>query len=261
MSSREMIEKWIKEYIEQYGKNHDVETKWREPVVGVASAADPLYRELKSIIGPTHALPEDIVPGAKSVIVYFVPFEESIVRSNIAGEESSREWDYAYIETNQMLKDMTQYLYEQITAMGYHASNLPPTYNYDPVKLISDWSHRSSAVIAGIGKFGINNMLITKQGCCGRIGSTITDWELAADERPEGEYCLYKAKGVCGKCMDKCVNDAFSVVNNDVIYDRYKCNEQIYDKIVPQWPIGPGDTCGKCMCGLPCSLKNPMHVF
>ena len=31
MSSREMIEKWIKEYIEQYGKNHDVETKWREP--------------------------------------------------------------------------------------------------------------------------------------------------------------------------------------------------------------------------------------
>ena len=81
MSSREMIEKWIKEYIEQYGKNHDVETKWREPVVGVASAADPLYRELKSIIGPTHALPEDIVPGAKSVIVYFVPFAESIVRS------------------------------------------------------------------------------------------------------------------------------------------------------------------------------------
>lgn len=145
--------------------------------------------------------------------------------------------------------------------MGYHASNLPPTYNYDPVKLISDWSHRSSAVIAGIGKFGINNMLITEQGCCGRIGSTITDWELTVDERSEGEYCLYKAKGICGKCMDKCVNDAFSVVNNDVIYDRYKCNEQIYDKIVPQWPIGPGDTCGKCMCGLPCSLKNPMHAF
>lgn len=30
-----------------------------------------------------------------------------------------------------------------------------------------------------------------------------------------------------------------------------------YDKIVKQWPIGLGDTRGKCMCGVPCAFVNP----
>lgn len=257
MNDKELVKTWIRDFIADYTKTHEIETRWREPVIGVADAEDPLYPELKKITGPTHALPSDIVPGAKSVIVFFVPFTKEIAASNIPGEESSREWDYAYIETNQMLGDLTEYLYQKITKRGYQASNLPPTYNYDEKLLKSDWSHRSSAYIAGIGKFGINHMLITERGCCGRLGSVITDWELPADPRTEEEYCLYKAKGICGKCIERCVNDAFSIVDGSVEYDRYKCNEQIYDKIVPQWPIGPGDTCGKCMCGVPCSLVNP----
>lgn len=257
MNEKEMVKNWIVDYVNDYADTHDIETRWREPVIGVADANDPLYKELKTIISSTHAFPFDIVPEAKSVIVFFVPFSREIVFSNIPEEESSREWDYAYIETNQMLGDLTAYLYDKITEKGYRASNLPPTYNYDKEKLISDWSHRSSAYIAGIGTFGINNMLITEKGCCGRLGSVITDWELPPDSRPEKEYCLYKAKGICGKCISKCVNDAFNIKNGEVIYDRYKCNEQIYDKIIPQWPIGSGDTCGKCMCGVPCSFVNP----
>lgn len=257
MNDKSQIIQWIVEFVEQYSICHGTETKWRTPVVGFADANDELYKELKTIISPTHALPSDIIPGAKCVIAFFIPFEKQIVLSNIADEESSREWDYAYIETNQMIGDLTNYLYEKITEKGYQASNLPPTYNYDSELLISDWSHRSSAYIAGIGTFGINNMLITEKGCCGRIGSVVTDWELPADERPEEEYCLYKAKGICGKCIEKCPNNAFTIVEGKIIYDRYKCNEQIYDKIVPQWPIGLGDTCGKCMCGIPCSFINP----
>lgn len=257
MDDKQRIIHWIVEFVGQYATVHGTETKWRTPVIGVANANDPLYQELKTIISPTHALPSDIIPGAKSVIVFFVPFEKWIVQSNIPEEESSREWDYAYIETNQMLGDLTKYLYEKITEKGYKASNLPPTYNYDPKLLISDWSHRSSAYIAGIGTFGINNMLITEKGCCGRIGSAITDWELPADERPKEEFCLYKLKGICGRCIDRCPNNAFAMTDGKVSYDRYKCNEQIYDKIVKQWPIGLGDTCGKCMCGVPCAFVNP----
>lgn len=257
MEEKEMIKKWIVDFIRRYEKNQGIETKYREPVIGIADAEDPLYEELKTIISPMHALPSDIVPGAKSVVVFFVPFEKEIVKSNIPDEESSREWDYAYIETNQMLGALSTYLYEKITEIGYHASNLPPTYNYDEKKLISDWSHRSSAFIAGIGKFGINNMLITKRGCCGRIGSVITDWKLEPDIRTDEEYCLYKKNGTCKKCIERCVNDAFSIKDGIVLYNRYKCNEQIYEKIIPQWPIGLGDTCGKCMCGIPCSFTIP----
>jgi epoxyqueuosine reductase QueG len=261
MNDNELVKNWIDNFVSDYGKTHNVETKWKEPVVGVADASDSLYKELKTIISPMHALPSEIVPGAKSVIVFFVPFAESIVKSNIPEEESSREWDYAYIETNQMLAELNTYLYEKITGMGYHASNLPPTYNYDKEKLISDWSHRSSAYIAGIGKFGINNMLITERGCCGRLSSVITDWKLQPTSRTDEEYCLYKGNGICGKCVSRCVNNAFTISERDVLFDRYKCNEQIYEKIIPQWPIGPGDTCGKCMCDIPCSFTNPRFLI
>ncbi|MFU8795253.1 MAG: hypothetical protein ACNA7Z_07765 [Dethiobacteria bacterium] len=51
-------------------------------------------------------------------------------------------------------------------------------------------------------------MLITGNGCCGRIGSRVTDLFLKPTPRPSREYCLYKAIGICGRCVEKCVNDA-----------------------------------------------------
>lgn len=247
----------ITAYVKSYQEKKQTVTDWREPVIGVAAAGDPLFPSLKQIIGSNHALPGDLVPGAKSVLVFFLPFPESVVKSNIAGEESSKEWDYACIETNQLINDLSRFLHDTIVEMGYQASLLPATYNYDGEKLISDWSHRSVAYIAGIGKFGIHNMLITEQGCCGRLGSVITDLELVPTLRTEAEYCLFKTNGSCQKCLKKCVNKAFALVDGTVAFDRYRCNEQIYDKIVPQYPIGIGDACGKCMSGVPCSLGIP----
>jgi epoxyqueuosine reductase QueG len=250
----------ISEYVENYKKSQPVETSWREPVIGFADAEDPLFSELKKIIGPNHVLPTDIVPHAKSVIVFFLPFSKKIVKSNIFGEESSKEWDYACIETNNLINDLSKYLHETITEMGFNASLLPSTYNYDEEKLISDWSHRSVAYISGIGKFGINNMLITKSGCCGRLGSVITDMELTPSLRTSEEYCLYKVNGTCKKCIEKCVNKAFEWQDEIVIFNRQSCNEQIYEKIVAEYPIGLGDACGKCMCGMPCSYGIPGSI-
>lgn len=41
---------------------------------------------------------------------------------------------------------------------------------------MSEWSHRHAAYIAGLGIFGINNMLITNKGCVGRIPSFYEDF-------------------------------------------------------------------------------------
>jgi epoxyqueuosine reductase QueG len=224
MSDRKMIRRWISDFVQAFPDHGKVETRWKEPLTAVANAKDPLYHELKQIIGPTHAMPDDIVAGAESVIVFFVPFAEYVSMSNIPDEESSREWDYAYIETNQMLAALNEFLYKKITERGYKASNLPPTYNYDAEMLISDWSHRSSAYIAGLGTFGIHNMLITESGCCGRLSSVITDWKLEPDKRPDHEYCLYKRDGSCGLCLIRCVNNAFMATENGVHFDRFLCN-------------------------------------
>ena len=56
--------------------------------------------ELKDIISPSHAIPTDFINDAKSIIVFFLPFHEEIIKSNIGNIESSRAWDIVNIETS-----------------------------------------------------------------------------------------------------------------------------------------------------------------
>lgn len=275
MNIRKRITETIKEFPSRYSSANSTRTHWLEPVIGFADAEDPLFEALKTIVSPTHALPGEIVPGARSVVAYFVPFERGVNESNIPEEESSIEWDDAYIETNQMLNALSKHLHEWICREGYDSSEVPATYNYDPDALKSDWSHRSAAYIAGVGTFGVNNMLITEKGCCGRIGSVITTIPLQATVHPTEEYCLYKNRGTCLACIKRCPIGALKVDRNQavtvtgsqlalggaaeygVFYDRHLCNSQIFDKHVRHFESGDADTCGKCLVGLPCSMTNP----
>ena len=275
MEIQNSITNIIAEFPSHYRVANNTRTNWLEPVIGFADAEDPLFEFLKTIVSPTHALPNEIVPGAKSVVAYFVPFERRVNESNIPEEESSIEWDYAYIETNQMLNALSKYLHAWVCREGYDSSEIPATYNYDPIALKSDWSHRSAAYIAGVGTFGVNNMLITDKGCCGRIGSVITTIPLKATVRPTEEYCLFKNRGTCLACVKRCPIGALKVDRSKavmatgsqlalggaaaygVFYDRHLCNSQIFDKLVRHFDNGDADTCGKCLVGLPCSMGNP----
>ena len=64
-------------------------------------------------------------------------------------------------------------------------------------------------------------MIITDSGCCGRIGSFITDLKMEPTKRGNGENCLYKHMNVCKKCVDRCVNNALDVA----YFNRNKCYE------------------------------------
>lgn len=248
----------IKDYVKNYQALNPTETAWGEPIIGFADADDEMFYSLPRIIGPDYALPADVLPEARSVISYFIPFTEELVESNIDEIESSSEWDCANIETNALLIDLNKYLQDILAKEGYHTSMLPPSYQYDEEELVSNWSHKSVAYIAGLGKFGIHHLLITEKGCCGRFGSVVTDMELIPSQRPKEEFCLYRYDGNCGECMKRCVADAFCRQGREVYYDRQKCNDQIYNGNLPKYINGVGDTCGKCMCGVPCSLENPV---
>ncbi|CQR71388.1 hypothetical protein SOV_09740 [Sporomusa ovata DSM 2662] len=251
----------LRDYVKSYKNIKKTESAWKEPVVGFASAEDPMFLALKDQISPSHALPTDFIKDAKSIIVFFLPFHDEIIKSNIGNIESSRAWDIANIETNNLIVDINKYMHDKIREKGYTSTLLPPTYNYDEEKLISDWSHRHVGYIAGIGTFGINNMFITEQGCCGRMGSIITNMPLLPTERKTQEICLYKYNGSCKKCVEKCVASAISTENGYPFVNKKRCNDQIYNDNIPEYPIGLGDTCGKCMCGVPCSSKNPVQRF
>ena len=230
---------------------------WQEPIIAFAAADDELFPTLKEIISPTHVLPKDILVNAQTVITYFIPFNKDIVTSNVAGRETSREWAKTYIETNQLILDLNTHIQGELSQQGYDASILPATHNFDKTKLISDWSHRHVAFIAGLGKLGLNNMLITEKGCCGRLGSIVTNLKLQPTPRSDRENCLYKHQGLCKKCVERCVNGALT----ELSYDRHLCyamclsNAELFNK------MGLADVCGKCLVNLPCSFINPARTM
>lgn len=252
------METTIKEAIIEYVRNspQPAGRGWQEPLVGFAKASDPLFDELKQLVHPGHAHPEDFLKSAASVIAYFVPFREEVVRSNIKGRFCSEAWALAYVETNALIKEINEHLCALIKDSGGQADYAPATHNFDETTLLSDWSHRSAAYICGLGTFGINRMLITDKGCCGRIGSFVTNLPLKPTPRPKTEHCLYFADGSCSQCVDRCVNDALTT---DSI-DKHKCYEMCLTnakRFENQQILA--DACGKCLVGLPCSTKNPVR--
>lgn len=62
----------------------------------------------------------------------------------------------------------------------------------DKEHIYSNWSQRHVGYIAGLGTFGLNNMLITDQGTCGRFYSLITNLPVEPDQPLQEERCLWK---------------------------------------------------------------------
>jgi epoxyqueuosine reductase QueG len=223
-------------------------------LAAVADADDPLFRRLKQTVSPAHLLPGDLLPGARSVVVFFIPFEKAVTRSNVSGEDASREWARAYIDTNTLIGGVNRHMTAVIEASGHRAAVTPATHNFDPLTLMSAWSHRHIAVVAGLGRMGVNNMLITKKGCSGRLGSFVTTLPLEADARPSRESCLHLNGNECLRCVSRCVGEALTASG----FDRVKCyalcrrNEELHKG------IGKADVCGKCVVGLPCSWTDPV---
>jgi len=228
---------------------------WREPVVRIVSAIDDRFESLKKIVTEDHLLPQDVLSGAESIISFFLPFSEDIISSNIKGKYASSEWAQAYIDTNNLISIINNSIEKLLDGYGYKTGKIPATHNFDTEKLISRWSHRHIAYIAGTGTFGINNMIITDKGCCGRLGSIVTTVRVsgAAGNKITAEKCLYKINGSCGICRKKCPAGAYQ----DDFFNRFKCNDMCQENAELHKRDGFADVCGKCLAGLPCSSKDP----
>lgn len=97
-------------------------------------------------------------------------------------------------------------------------------------------------------------MLITEKGCCGRIGTVVTNMKIEPTKRKDKENCLYKNNGSCKKCIDRCVNDALKLsdFNRHLRYEMCLTNGETYKE------LGLADVCGKCLVDLPCSFRDPV---
>lgn len=240
---------------------------WRTPVVRFGDATLPEYAALKKLICPEHGTPAEVLPGAKTVIAYFMPFRREIGDSNKEGRLSSVVWAKAYEKTNAFLYELNGALVEYLGELGYRGAISPDAGSYDDRLLLSKWSQRHIAYYCGLGTLGINNMLITEAGCCGRVSTVVTDLEVDHDKPLTTEYCLYKRDGSCGACVKHCPVGALSVDG----YDRFRCNGLCDENAAVH--VGYCDTpsyqldsdadligtncCGKCVTVMPCTYKIP----
>jgi epoxyqueuosine reductase QueG len=228
-------------------------TRYREPLAAFVAADDPRFAELKRVVHPSHMLPGDLLPGARSVVSFFLPFDERVVEANARERERvAREWAVAYVETNALIGRINAALIEQLAERGIRAAAEPATHNFDPLTLVSRWAHKSVAVIAGLGSFGLHHLVITDAGCAGRFGSLALDAEIAPSNLPPQERCLYFHDGSCLECVLRCPAGALDERGE---IDKHRCRAHCHAVSEGFKDLGDAHVCGKCSFG-PCALKS-----
>jgi len=249
------LETFITSFVQREVRQAETTTRYRDPLVGFALATDPRFLELRDSVEPTHLLPEDLLPGAQSVISFFLPFAEEVVKANRADRNQiAREWAVAYIETNALINRITQELIAVLAERDVQAATQPATHNWDPVTLISPWSHKSAAAIAGLGSFGLHHMLITDAGCAGRFGSLVVDVPLeptSSPETPVVQRCSFFIDGSCKACIHRCPSGALTESG----IDKQRCYRWLLQVVDRFREMGLADVCGKCAMG-PCALGS-----
>jgi epoxyqueuosine reductase QueG len=228
-------------------------TEYREPLIAYVAAEDPRLAQLRAIVHESHMLPSDLLPGAKSIVSFFLPFAPWVLEANAQGQhEVAREWAVAYVETNALIGRMTSHLIDVLAGQGIRAAAEPATHNFDPVNLISRWAHKSVAVIAGLGSFGLHQLVITDAGCAGRFGSLVLDAKLPVTVYEQKERCLYYHDGSCMDCVQWCPVEA---IDPGEPLDKQRCRARCRDVAQVYAEIGLVQVCGKCAIG-PCAFES-----
>ncbi|MDQ1279336.1 MAG: hypothetical protein QG670_598 [Thermoproteota archaeon] len=253
---KQKIGLFIENYVRNYREMKGARTEWGEPVVAFADSNDILFRNLKDIVNINHALPSDLLENAGTVISYFISFEKAGVMNNVGGTQVSKDWALAYIETNQLIADLNNALSEMLKKQGFKSAVAPPTHDFDEKNLVSCWSQKHVAYIAGLGNFGIHRMIITERGCCGRLGSLVTNVKIEPTKRKCEESCLYKVDKSCGLCVKKCIHGALKLDG----LDKRACYEVCLETAAIYSSLGLADVCGKCIANVPCSFINPRRA-
>lgn len=233
------------------------------PLFAVGEADDPIFATYQNpeVVHADYMLPADWLPGARSVISFFVPFTERVKRANaVMSMRPADEWLHARCEGQEMLRALCLFVRDWFEGKGYAA--VAPS--CDPRMRMVDrfacnWSERHTGYACGLGTFGLSKGLLTAKGVAGRIGSVITSLAIPATERSYQD--VYAHCTMCGKCAANCPVKCIDASRGVHQAKAHAPCSRFLDTIESMPPRGESQKirygCGKCQVGVPCQDGLP----
>jgi epoxyqueuosine reductase QueG len=154
---------------------------------------------------PPEFRPRNVYPEARSVIVIGLPIDLPVLETT-----PSIFYHELYNTANRLLDEFGYRIALMLNEMEY-PSIFTPRDGYGSMKVLQEsplafFSHRHAAFLAGLGTFGVNNMLLTpKYGPRVRFNSILTTAELPPDPIMEKDLCIK-----CMRCVRACPAQALS---------------------------------------------------
>ncbi len=176
--------------------------------------------------------PSDFIPNARSVVVFglgllpaLVSWQELMPDSEVFSDDTVRktvaqEYLYnngAYEIPNDLLESLALRAAMRLQGAGYRSIFFPVTYGLKFRRIIdvmaepfAPFSHRHAAVRAGLGEFGLNNLVVTPQfGPRCRFISVITEAHLPPSPVLQEKVCLGES---CSLCVQACPGQALKML-------------------------------------------------
>jgi epoxyqueuosine reductase QueG len=168
--------------------------------------------------------PTDLLRGAKSVVVIAHRFFQSVLECDRFGTKSElipeeELWEvqttifkFMYDTANMRLQQIATQVSALLEEEGFAALPLPAGGFKVGAGRYAFFSHRHAAVLAGLGEFGLNNLLLTPDyGPRVRLDSVITTAELDPDPLYEGSpICPGEECGLCLRAHE-CFGDCYDL--------------------------------------------------
>ena len=276
-------DQWIIDLIQQFIAESPLNTMqdtsgepaWDSALVGFSSGADPIWQQFKEYIGAFHWTPwevfnqhrpaENVSADQLTVISWILPQRKEVRAANRKAKTyPAEEWARIRVYGEQFNAALRKHLAETLDRNGHPAVAPMLAPNWTIVKsarfsYASSWSERHAAFAAGLGTFGLCDGLITARGKAMRVGSVVTRLSLTPTPRPYSghqDYCLFFAKGTCGKCIDRCPTRAITEAG----HDKEKCRQHLARsrEYVKDTYGFEGYGCGLCQVGVPCEAGIPV---
>jgi epoxyqueuosine reductase QueG len=151
-------------------------------------------------------------------------------------------YEVANLKLNSIAWGIARFLEEQ----GFQALAIPASQPYDVDTKMGDMSNKHAAVAAGLGKFGLNNLVLTPSlGPYVRFATIVTNANLKPDKTLKQDICLGEK---CAKCIRACPPKALEKFRYNPTegwpINKEKCHQYLH-------VVSNGDICGLCIKACP----------